>query len=89
MKRKEVYEIIDSEREYQIERHINHPIPHRDEDHSIADWLIYMREHLDRAHIKIYDLNFAEALDEIRKVTALGVACMEFKGGRRRRMYGI
>lgn len=77
MERKKVYEVINSEREYQIHRHVAQATPHRDKDHSVADWLIYMKEHIRRAEKHLYSLNQNRALNEIRKVTALGVACME------------
>jgi len=79
MDRSQVYELIDREREYQCDRHeVKTAVsPHRDEDHSVADWLIYMERHLEQAKLGIYDLNFTKALSEIRKITALGVACME------------
>jgi len=74
MNRAKVYELIDGEREYQLQRPIikNAKFPYRDEDHSIADWLIYMEWHLERAKLYIYNLDFTKALSEIRKVTALG-----------------
>lgn len=78
MERKNVYKVIDSEREYQIHRHVVHVTPHRDEDHSVADWLIYIKNHIQRAEAQLYMLNTDRALDEVRKITALGVACMEF-----------
>ena len=77
MKREDVYKLIDGEREYQKKRHEKHIVPHRDEDHSIADWVIYMEEHIARAKLEIYNLTFERAMAEVRKVTALGVACME------------
>jgi hypothetical protein len=77
MDRYYVYKIIDGERTYQNRRHERHPVPHRDEDHSVADWLLYIEEHLARAKRKVYDLSTVGAMGEVRKITALGVACME------------
>jgi len=37
-----------------------------------------MEEHLNRAKKAIYDLDETNALEQIRKATALGVACMEY-----------
>ena len=79
MKRNDVYRLLDGERDYQIERHKQHVFPHDDENHSVADWLVYMDEHLTRAKQAVYMLNFNEAMAQVRKATALGVACMEFK----------
>ena len=78
MDRADVYKLIDGEREYQIERHLNHKIPHRDEDHSIADWIVYIEEHIAKAKTHIYWLNFDSAMAEMRKIVALGVACMHY-----------
>jgi hypothetical protein len=80
--RKEVYDAIDGERGYQVNRHerIIAQHPHKDEDHSIADWVIYMEWHLNEVKKHIYFLDFEKAMDQMRKVTALGVACMEHCG---------
>ena len=78
MTRFEVYKIIDGERAYQLERHRNHNKPHRDEGHSVADWIIYMEYQIQEAKLQIYDLDIDRALENVRKITALGVACMEY-----------
>jgi len=80
MDRSQVYELIDEERDYQCDRHEvkTAEFPHRDEDHSVADWLIYMEHHLREAKWFVYNLNHPDALREIRKIAALGVACMEY-----------
>ena len=79
MKRSDVYKLIDCERQYQISRHevLYAEKPHRDEDHSVADWLIYIMKQVGYAKAEIYKLNTDAALEHIRKITALGVACME------------
>ena len=80
MERKDVYLLIDGERQYQQNRHEqkNATHPHRDEDHSVADWIVYIRSHVQNAEMWIYDLEKDLALGEIRKIAALCVACMEF-----------
>ena len=80
MKREDVYKLIDGERAYQLLRHENKnaEFPHRDEDHSVADWIVYMEYHLENAKKWVYHLDMEGALCEIRKATALGVACMEY-----------
>ena len=80
MERKDVYILIDGERKYQQSRHEQKVAthPHRDEDHSIADWVIYIKQHLEDGEMWIYDLEKDLALQEIRKIAALCVACMEF-----------
>jgi hypothetical protein len=74
-----VLEIIDGERRYQDTRWDNDPEVKRqaDKEKVPADWLMYMEEHLSRAKKAVYDLDPTEAMREIRKVTALGVAAME------------
>lgn len=75
MERKHVYQMIDKEREYQnskSKREIE-----SDEHHSIADWIVYMDYQLNEAKKLIYQLDNSSALESVRKVTALGVACME------------
>lgn len=80
MKREEVYKLIDGEREYQLQRHeiVSAKFPHRDEDHHVADWIIYMEAQLQEAKVGVYAFAMTKALSHIRKATALGVACMEY-----------
>ena len=77
MKREDVYILIDGERQYQDINRSN-GIPLSDADTSISSWILYMEEHLNRAKKAIYDLDETNALEQIRKATALGVACMEY-----------
>jgi hypothetical protein len=85
--RTDVYVAIDSERDYQRRRW--------GEDHETAvnSFILYMEHHLQRAREIATTCkngnNFDGApgessLDAIRKVTALGVACMEQNGAPRR-----
>ena len=73
MQRKDVYELIDGEREHQdltnTEEH--------DIEHSVSDWVLFMRYQLQKAELALYYLNPELALERIRKATALGVVCME------------
>ena len=80
MERQDVYKLIDGERKYQLQRHenVNAKVPHRDEDHHVSDWIIYIEQQLSFAKSEIYNLNIKRALSHIRKATALGVACMEY-----------
>ena len=75
MEREEVYKLIDGERDYQDGKY-----PHMkemDEATPVANWILYMEYQLTDAKYAIYNLKPALALEHIRKVTALGVACME------------
>ena len=76
MDRNSVYAMIDGEREYQESRWGALGMV-ADENHSVADWIIYMEQHLTNAKRQAYNLNPKLALCEIRKVAALAVACME------------
>ena len=82
MERKEVYDRIDTERQYQdlrwTPRREKNGTP--DEEKPIAEWINYMEFHLAKAKEAVYFLNDKEALAEVRKVTALGVRCMELHG---------
>lgn len=82
MERKEVYERLDTERQYQdlrwTPRREKNGTP--DEEKPIAEWINYMEFHLAKAKEKIYYLEDEEALAEVRKVTALGVRAMEIHG---------
>jgi hypothetical protein len=82
MERKEVYKILDGERDYQdikwTKRNEENGIP--DLNKPIAEWLTYMEHHLEKAKDAVYYLQNDEALAEIRKVTALGVRAMEVNG---------
>jgi len=80
--RKEIYNRIDSERDYQDEkwgsRRQMDGTP--DEEKPIAEWINYMEYHISRAKEKVYLLDKEAALHELRKVTALGVRAMEIHG---------
>ena len=76
MKREDVYSLIDGERDYQ-EAMPQHQDKMQQANTSVAAWGVYMLEHLNRANLAIYNLDEIKALEQIRKVTALGVACME------------
>ena len=76
MKRSEVYKLIDGERDYQDNKRPCVGIK-EDSDHSVGDWILFMEHLLDQAKLAHYDLDDDAALEIIRKVTAVGVACME------------
>jgi hypothetical protein len=75
--RQEVYAALDSEREYQARRWGEHA-------HSVTEFLVYMRDYVEEAlHTVTREADpmaAAVALDNVRKVAALGVACMEQHG---------
>lgn len=82
MKREDVYKLIDGERGYQDSKP---PRPEGDAVTPVSAWLIYIHEHLKRANIAIYTLNKQDALEQVRKIAALAVACMEYNNTKERK----
>jgi hypothetical protein len=82
MERKEVYKRIDGERDYQdktwVARRTKDGTP--DEEKSVAEWIIYIENHLLKAKHAVYYLDTNRALAEVRKVAALAVRAMEIHG---------
>ena len=85
--RREVYAAIDSERAYQNERWGLRT-------HTVTEYILYMEAYLEMARRKASTkdltvaVNHTDVMDFIRKVTALGVVCMEDNGAPRREGYG-
>jgi hypothetical protein len=81
MERKEVYHLIDGERDYQDERWKDDKMPSGTHVHTPEEWIVYMEDYLAEAkHICSRNeapgcYKFAMAI--MRKVTAMGVAAME------------
>lgn len=82
MKRKEVYNKIDIERDYQDLRWNSRTEKNNtpDEEKPPAEWLNYIEFHLNKAKEKVYMLENENALVEVRKVAALAVRCLEIHG---------
>jgi len=84
MERSEVYRILDGERDYQDERWIDDTTPSGVHIHSPEEWIVYMEDYLAEAK-HILSRNdapkcYSDAMEIIRKVTAMGVASMEQNG---------
>lgn len=79
MEREKVYQLIESERGYQEKRWMEglRPDQIHDKDKSVAEWIVYMDFVLNKAKESVYNLNKEEALANIRKLSAICVACME------------
>lgn len=77
MTREEVYKLIEDERVYQDSKWPEGR-PESDAETPVSSWIIYMKHHLDLAEAAIYHLDKSLALENIRKLAALGVACMEY-----------
>lgn len=76
--RQEVYRVLDGEQEYCLRKWATTEAL---DNHEIAAWILYMEHHLENAR-KIASTVAGErpALEEIRKVTNLGVRCMSQHG---------
>lgn len=88
MERNDVYRLIDGERDYQEWRWNTNlredGIP--DEQKAPAEWLNYIKYHLERAEITNYELSKADTMEEIRKIAALAVRAMEIHGAPERQI---
>lgn len=82
MKRKKVYKVVDGELDYQdlkwVPRRDANGTP--DDQKPPAEWINYMEWHISKAKEKVYMLDDEGALEEIRKVTALGVRALMIHG---------
>ena len=81
--RDEVYYAIDTERDYQ-DTLWNESTTTTEGQHSIAEWIVYIEDYLEEAKHLVsrraeQEVN-ARALDIIRKVAGMAVACMEQNG---------
>jgi len=83
MDRKIVYEHIDTERVYQAARW-NERTTDTEVLHSVTEFLVYIQDYTNEAlHLVTRTAEpkaKEEALHIVRKITALGVACMEQNG---------
>lgn len=82
MKRTNVYKLIDGERDYQDWRWEEEIREDRvpDEDKRPAEWLNYIKFHLEQAEVSNYMLKKEQTMEEIRKIAALAVRAMEIHG---------
>ncbi len=86
MIRQEVYKLIDREREYQKfwdEKRKTEPCGGGaqllDKDKPVESWILWMEQYLSLAReAATKSINKIAALENIRKVVAMGVACMEY-----------
>lgn len=81
MKREDVYKVIDSERDYQNQMwspsHITDGVP-ADVDKQVAHFIVYMDDYMRKAKEQFAGYSGDRgALENLRKVVALGVACFE------------
>lgn len=83
MKREDVYKILDEERDYQDGKwnHVDHKGKSPTELNSVGDFITYMDHYFMKAK-QNYTTNSGnkQALDALRKMVSLGVACFEQHG---------
>lgn len=79
--REEVYQALDGERDYQNSLY---PTSETEGFHSVAEYILYLEDYIAEARSIASRTWGPEAttqcLDVIRKITALGVVCMEQNG---------
>lgn len=89
--RYEVYEALNSERDYQDDRWRNHVGLDRMHAHAtdrtLDEFILYMEEYLKMARSHSVHGQEGKGLEMVRKVTALGVGCMERWGAPQREGY--
>ena len=75
MIRKEVYMLVDEERDYQDDKWGS------DLKHSVEEWLIYIEDYVNETkHLlsrNSFDKTYEKAKCNLRKITALGFCAME------------
>ena len=81
--RKEVIEVVNEERNYQDKTWGGNI---HDNKHTVPEWILIMRKHLNEAENALYNDNETEALDAVRKITATGIATMEIHTPPRRKL---
>lgn len=85
MDRKKVFEVIEEERDYQDLVWGGH---NHDKFHEPEAWLVYIEYYLNKAKAVLSTEHtskaYPEAMDSMRKIAALSVACMENFGAPRR-----
>lgn len=86
--RAEVYAALDSERNYQGKWEVESESKGL---HSISEFLAYMEDYIDEAqHIlarEARQIAYPKVTHILRKITAMGVACMEQHGAPKREGY--
>jgi len=87
MKRKDVFKLINEEREYQKERYPK--TVKTDPTLSTSDWLIIIKNYIREAENHIHLLDKPSARESIRKIAAICVACMEHKETKSRKIKTI
>ena len=81
--REEVYSAIDSERDYQDSEEFFFASKSK-ENHTVTEWIVFIQNSLDEAKHYVSrnseDVGPQSALGVIRRITAMGVVCMEQNG---------
>ncbi len=87
LSREEVYSLLDGERAYQ-DSVWNENTTSTAGVHTVTEWLVFMQDYLDEAKSyvsrSLEPAGSQKASHTIRKIAAMGVACMEQNGAPRR-----
>ena len=81
--RDKVFEALTSEREYQTKRwgYRQNDGSFKEPDHSVCDYMVYIKHYLAKAFAEASEKpGSGDALEMLRKVVTLGVACFEQHG---------
>ena len=84
--RSEVYNAIDSERDYQDRKFSGDDIRHSAIDRSLDEFILYIQQYAAEAGALTTHEDEEEALNFVRKVAGLCVGCMETHGAPRREL---
>ncbi len=77
MKRQDVYQVIDGERDYQDSLTVQNDWAHQGHP-SVAEELVMMEEYLQKARTEwVQNKGDGKCLDMMRKVVGIGVRCFE------------
>lgn len=84
--REDVYKAVDSERAYQDAGEGNSP---GDVVQSMSTYLLVLERYLDKAKRAFHKEGECAALEVVRKITAVGVMCMEWHGAPQREDFEV
>jgi hypothetical protein len=80
----QVCALLKGEREYQDKRWNTDGDPSKPHQHTPEEWILYIEDYLQRARHTLAchdeDVAYPVTLEILRKITAMGVACLEQNG---------
>ncbi len=89
MKRQEVYQVIEGERDYQDSLQVQNDWAYNGQP-SVTEELVMMEEYLQKARTEwVHNKGDEKCLDMMRKVVGIGVRCFENHGVPKRNQLGV